>query len=382
MNVLMIGMDPSPAKKGNGGIGDLRERLEEYGKGLSTLFVISHSPRTRDYEITHFSNVTVIPTKSVNRFFFLLDGYRIGSRLIKNEKSDIITVQDPILAGIIGYALKKRFALPLIVQLHGDYIDNPYWIKKNKINRFLNSVGKFILKRADSVRVVSERVKKKVLKLGVSDERIYKIPVFINTENFTSKSTLTVREKFSNFNDIVLFVGRLSDEKNVNCLLQAADLVLEQFPDTLFLIVGDGPERKNLENFATELEIEKNVIFEGAIEHKKIPLYYNSCDMFVLPSKREGRSIAIVEALACGKPVISTNISGAEDVILNGENGFIVSIDDSQAMADRISSLVADPQRRDRMGKKGKAGVIETQDIKKNSYKLKEMYEKVVELSR
>jgi hypothetical protein len=137
----MIGTDSSPTKKGNGGIGDLRERLEEYGKDLSTLFVISYSPRSFEYATARFKNVTVIPTKSINRLLFIWDGYRIGSKLIKNEKIDIITVQDPLLAGIIGFLLKKRFGVPLVVQLHGDYIDNVYWIKKNKINPLLNIIG-------------------------------------------------------------------------------------------------------------------------------------------------------------------------------------------------------------------------------------------------
>jgi glycosyltransferase involved in cell wall biosynthesis len=176
-------------------------------------------------------------------------------------------------------------------------------------------------------------------------------------------------------------VGRLSDEKNVNCLLQAAKLVLEQFPKTLFLIVGDGPERKSLGTLAKELVIEKNFIFEGAVKHKKIPSYYQASDLVVLPSKHEGWGLTLIEAMASGRPPVTTDVGAARELVIDGETGFVVPINDSQALAKKISILINRPQLRDMMSKKGKDIVIETQDIKKNSYKLKEMYEKVLELS-
>jgi glycosyltransferase involved in cell wall biosynthesis len=380
MNVLYIGMDPSPTKKNGKVMGDLRERLVEYGKHLKNAYVITYSPKSTDFETTHFSNIEVIPTKSFNRLLFIFDGIRIGSRLIKEKKIDIISVQDPMLSGIIGYTLKKKFGIPLITQIHGDYLDSTQWLHKSKTRHILNIIVKFIIKRADGVRVVSDRLREKVENLGIPKKRIFRIPVFIDTKKIVIPGFDLKKAQFSEYEGIVLFVGRLAEEKNLGCLIRASRIVLKKFPKTLFLIVGDGPERMRLEELSRDLMIKENIIFDGLIEHKKLPNYYQMCDLFVLPSKHEGRGLVLIEAMAASKPVVTTDVGVAGELIINGETGFVVPVNDCDELAKKIITLLGNPELRKRMGSQGRAEVMETQDIKKNAHKLREMYEEVLEL--
>ena len=135
-----------------------------------------------------------------------------------------------------------------------------------------------------------------------------------------------------------------------------------------------------VEKMMESLKIKDNVIFEGHVED--IIQYYYSSDIFVLPSNYEGRARVLVEAMACGMPVITTDVSGASDVIIEGENGFIVPGNNSKALAQKIVYLLENPELRKEMGERGKRYVKENLDIKKNAYKYRELYEKTIGLAK
>ena len=174
----------------------------------------------------------------------------------------------------------------------------------------------------------------------------------------------------------MLFVGRLTKEKNIPNLLNAVPKVLGVFPNTLFIIVGKGDERPNLKKLTVDLGIEENVIFTGAVPD--VADYYYLSDLLVLPSNHEGRAIVLIEAMACGKPVISTDVGGTRDVIVDGKNGFIVPLGDSDAISQKIILLLSNPKKMISMGEIGQEFVIKTQDIKKNAYMLREIFDKTI----
>jgi glycosyltransferase involved in cell wall biosynthesis len=309
-----------------------------------------------------------------------LDAYRIVSKIFKKERIDLITTQDPYLTGLVGYMLKRKYGVPLIIQMHGEELDNKFWLQERRINLFFNILGKFLLKKADAVRVDSERIENYVRrKLKIPTQKIFRIPVFTFVEKFiryNQKRAFKLKKKYSTYSNIVLYVGRLSIEKNLENLLNAAPAVLKKYPKTLFLLVGQGKEEERLRKLARYLGIQKNVVFEGFV--KDVVPYYHMCDLFVLPSNYEGRAIVLVEALACSKPVISTDVSGARDVIFDGKTGYVVPLNDAHALAEKIIYLLNNPKRREQMGKRGQKYVMKTQDIKRSSHKLREMYTKVI----
>lgn len=383
MNVLAIAWDYTSAMdKDNEDhkiIGDSQARVIEYAKHLSKFLIVTYSPKNLALKTKNLGkNVTVHPTSSFSPLSFVYDGYRIASNIIKNEEIDIINSQDPFWCGFIGYLLKKRYGIPLLIQIYGTSLDNKFWLKERKINHFLSILGKFLIKRADGVRVDTTKVEDYVIhNLGVPSRRVFRVPVFIDIEKFIKHGIRDdIKQKYAQYENIVLFVGRLSREKNIPNLIKAAPMVLNAFPNTLFLIVGKGDERPNLEKLVMELGIEDNVIFAGAVPD--VADYYHLSDLLVLPSNHEGRAIVLIEAMACGKPVISTDVSGACDVIVDEKTGFIVPLDDSDAISQKILLLLSDSKKRVIMGEIGQEFVIKTQDIKKNAYMLREIFDKIL----
>ena len=128
----------------------------------------------------------------------------------------------------------------------------------------------------------------------------------------------------------IIFAGRLLPNKNVDMLIRAVKLVTRTKPDIRCLIVGNGPERKKLESLVAKLELENNVTFFNFLEdHSELYSLMKSSKMFVLPSIREGFSLVVIEANACGIPVITTNheLNAASDLIIEGSNGFLSDVD-------------------------------------------------------
>ncbi len=157
---------------------------------------------------------------------------------------------------------------------------------------------------------------------------------------------------------VVGTVSSLTPHKGHEYLIQAASLVLDTLPPVKFLIVGDGPLRKRLEEQAKELNIHSSVIFTG--KRKDIPEILSLLDVFVLPSHtREGLGIAIIEAMAAERPVVATDIGGIPEVVDDGETGVLVPPEDTEALSKAIITLLQDPPRAKTMGEKGRTRIKE-----------------------
>jgi glycosyltransferase involved in cell wall biosynthesis len=152
---------------------------------------------------------------------------------------------------------------------------------------------------------------------------------------------------------IVLTVARLDAQKGHRYLLEAA----AQLPGVSFVMAGAGPEEESLQRQAAEFGVADRVSFLG--HRDDVPVLLAGCDLFVLPSLFEGLPLAILEAMAAGKPVISSAVGGAPEVIVEGETGLLVPPADAATLAAGIRSLAADPNRRRRMGAAGRARVRE-----------------------
>ena len=174
------------------------------------------------------------------------------------------------------------------------------------------------------------------------DLSIHVIPNGVDLAHFTRAQPVS-----DNFLPRLLFVGRLISQKGVNYLLEALTLV--EVPYKL-IIVGDGSERKELESQVAALNIGEHVSFTGWQEHADIIQFYRQADVFVLPSQREGLPNVLLEAMACGLPIVATHVSGTEDLIEEGRNGFLVSPRDPEALAQKLQRLLLDAGLRREMG--------------------------------
>lgn len=156
---------------------------------------------------------------------------------------------------------------------------------------------------------------------------------------------------------VVGWFGRMTAVKRTDDLLTTLAGLRERGVDALLLLVGDGTDRAALEQRAHDLGIARSCLFLGYQED--VARWYAVCDAVVLTSANEGTPVTIIEALAAGRPVVSTNVGGVADVVDEGETGFLVRPGDTHALAERLSVLADDPARARLMGETGRARVLE-----------------------
>jgi glycosyltransferase involved in cell wall biosynthesis len=158
---------------------------------------------------------------------------------------------------------------------------------------------------------------------------------------------------------IVGHVSALRPAKRARDLIEAAAAVLRARPDAMFLIVGDGPCRGELVERCTELGVMENFRFVGEIAHGQVPRYVNLCDLLVLPSEREGLPLVTLEAQACGRAMLSSDIPGARETITDGETGMLFRTGDDGDLAAKILLLIDDRERREAIGRRARAAAEE-----------------------
>lgn len=382
MNVLMISMDQTLAMGTENVIGDSPHRHILYGKYVSNLFIVAFAGKKKNLKVKKLSdNVIVYSIRYKNPFSYLWDAYTICSKICKKNRIDLIVTQDPLLTGLIGYLTKRKYGIPILMHLHGDYLDSEYWLKESFINPFLNILGKWLLKKADGIRVVGSGIKAWLIKVGIPGNKIYIISTPVNLSKFGEFSTIEVkniRKKFSpDDGKIVLYVGRVSKEKNIANLLRAASIVLGKYPNTKFMICGEGEEKKKLKVISRNYGIENNVFFLGNVSHKDLPNYYHACDLFVLPSDYEGFGKVLLEAAMAEKPAVATNLSGPLDIIVNHKTGFLVPPRSPEQLAQKIIALIENPELGISLGTNAKKHVMKNFNPERNIQRIANLWKDV-----
>lgn len=177
---------------------------------------------------------------------------------------------------------------------------------------------------------------------------------------------------------IIGVVARLAPEKGHDVLLRAAKRVISKFPDVHFIIVGDGPERKTLENLTYELAIQSNVHFLGI--RRDIPKLITLFDICVLPSRPqvETFSNSILEYMAACKPVVATNVGSTAEQVIDGKTGFLVPPEDHEALADKIIKLLHNPDLIKKMGNAGRKLIEEKFTIQKMIERYEILFEDLI----
>jgi len=296
MKILMISTDFRILDKNS----QSRARIIDYGKILDEIHVILFSlGKNEDQKMSE--NVFVYPTNSANKLLRYFDGFSSLKRI--KSKIDWVIAQDPFENGVMGLFFSKKLKSKLQIQVHTDLF-NENFIRESIRNRIRVLIAKCLLKKADKIRVVSNKIKRDIIqKLGILEEKIFVLPLFIDVEKIRNSSINTnLKKKYPQFKKIILMASRLSKEKNISLALKSVN----GLNDVGLIIVGNGPVEDKLKK-----EAPQNVIFENWTND--LYSYYKTADLFLITSKYEGYGMTIVEAVASGIPVLSTNVGIAEE---------------------------------------------------------------------
>ena len=258
---------------------------------------------------------------------FILKGLVMPYNMRSFIKSNLTKDFDIIHAHLTGFhmgwlakSLKERLNKPLVITLHGSKSTYP----KEKIRRvFMNKV----LNSADKIIPVSNYLKNNVLKYGIDEKKIIVVGNGVNKKKFhsISKKKARVILELPIDKKIVLNIASLSKIKGQANLITAFLKLKQQLDRKIMLIViGEGELKQELRKMAGE-ELDKSILFVGRKSHEEIPLWLSASDLFVLPSFNESMPVSLLEALACGKPVVATKVGGIPEVINSEDYGFIVN---------------------------------------------------------
>ena len=349
--LLAIGTDASLVRPAERAFGDAHQRQLAYARILDEYRMVVRTLGGDRRPVRQAPNFVVHPSASRGRGLFPCDAFRLGGALHRRLGFDLVSTEDPLLCGLAGYALARRFGLPFSAQIAGDMLDNPYWLRERRINPALNVLGKWLVRRADSVRVVSERERAKLLRLGVRPERVRTIGWITDFARFEGVDGSELRERLLDGGRyLLLFMGRLVPQKDLPTLLRATARIVGERREVRLAIAGDGPRRASAERLAHRLGLGDRVTFLGTVPYPDVPRHYAASDLVLLPSRYEGNARVLAEAGAAGKPVVTTDVSGARDTVLEGETGHVAPVGRSDLLAERTLALLADPTRLREMG--------------------------------
>jgi glycosyltransferase involved in cell wall biosynthesis len=355
LRLLAIGTDTSLVKPPTTAFGDAHQRQGKYATILDQYRMIVRTLGGDRRAVRHADNFLIHPSASGNRGAFTHDAYLIGGALHRRLGFDLVSTEDPMLCGLAGYLLRARFGLPLSVQIAGDMIDNPYWLRERRMNPMLNRIGRWLVRSADSVRVVSERERAKLIRLGVAPEKVSNLGWIADFDRLDGLDPTEVQALRTDLLGqdgrlLLLFVGRLVLQKDIPTLIRAMATIAASRPDARLVVAGDGPERPLAERLVDQLGIRDVVRFLGIVPYPDLPRYYAAADLFLLPSRYEGNARVLTEAGAAGTPSVTTDVSGAEDTVIEGESGAIVPVERPDLFAERVLALLEDESRLKTMG--------------------------------
>lgn len=347
MHLLNLSLDSSILNKKSVSA----KRMVEYGDLVEKYLVIV--PSKEKTEIFLNNKTSVIGSGGKNKICQLFGIYKTAKKILQKEKFDCISAQDPFEVGLIGFVLSKQFKIGLNVQEHGDFFSEKYWRQESFLHLLRYYVGAYVIKKADSIRVVSCRIKKYLIEsFDIEPERIINVPVYTACEEYGNVKQVSSKENF-----VFLNMGRFVKQKNLPLLLSAFSQVLAKHPKTRLILIGRGPEEKNLKNICAELKIENAVEFLDWTENVKD--CYAEADAYVLPSNYEGWGRVIIEAAAAGLPIIMTNVGCAGEAVVNEESSLISSVNDLDGFAKNMIRIIEDNDLRLRLSESA------TQAIKK-----------------
>ena len=261
----------------------------------------------------------------------------------------------------LGLLLRRWLKLPFIVYANGNEI----------LDALQNSWHKprLALQHADRVIAISRFTAGLVQKAGVPSHRIEIVHPGCDIDRFRpmpAKIELRTKLLVDRCKDrVVLTVGNLVARKGHDVIIRSLPRLLKTVVDVTYLIIGDGPYRRELERLAVAMGVKDHVIFQGKVPDEDLPDIYAVSDVFVMPSREhleacdvEGFGIVFLEASACGKPVIGGRSGGIPDAIEEGVTGLLVDPLDSDDVADAMTRILLDRELSDRLGRQGRARAV------------------------
>jgi phosphatidylinositol alpha-1,6-mannosyltransferase len=290
-----------------------------------------------------------ILNKFMQPFIFLINAFRI----VKKEKIDKLMCGQLLAPGFVGYIIHKLLTKPYFVWTYGPEFQE---------NKLFFSLMKMILKNATKIITVSNFAKSQLIKQNILPSKIAVFYPGVNTVRFNPNLNAEKILKRHNLHNklVLLTASRLDTNKGIDKMIDLMPEIIRKYSNAVYVIVGIGREEHNLKKLAQKRSKE-NIIFVGEVSDEELPLYYASCDVFILltrevPSKGfiEGFGMVFLEANACGKSVIAGKAGGSPEAVEDKITGLVVDPLNEEEILSSIEKLLEDRNLREKLGSNGR----------------------------
>ncbi|MEG0496430.1 MAG: glycosyltransferase family 4 protein [Carnobacterium sp.] len=283
----------------------LKRELEQ--QGHSVIIFTTTDPKAQDNEVG-IIRLPSLPFFSFQDRRVAVKGLHRSVKIAKEQCLDIIHTQTEFSLGLTGKYIAYQLKIPCVHTYHTMYEDYLHYIAKGKILRpnHVKIASKLFCNKSTGIIAPSKKAAHQLLSYDVTS-KIVIIPTGIILNNFFKKATRNIRKEFS-INDevpLLLSLGRVAKEKSIDILINSMPEVLIKQPTTKLLIVGDGPEKQELECLVQELDLAKSIYFVGEVESSQVQAYYQAADLFVSASDPESQGLTYIESIVSGTNIVA-----------------------------------------------------------------------------
>jgi teichuronic acid biosynthesis glycosyltransferase TuaC len=287
-------------------------------------------------------------------------------------KIDLIHSHVALPDGVCAKMLKNKFNRPYIITIHGQDMDYTINKSNNLKNKVFNAIN-----NSERTIFVSEKLRSIACNYVKDQEKLMVVHNGINIEEL-SEDTEELNKQFEG-KRVLLSVSNLINTKGHDLTIKAFAYLRKEYKNLQLVIIGTGVEEHNLKKLSKNLGVSDDVIFTGQLSNSEVMKYLKKCEIFVLPSWREGFGVAYIEAMANNKCVVACKGEGISDVILDGINGILIEPRDLDSLIQNLEMLIKNEDLTKQIGKKAAQDIREKFTWKHNAEIMMGVYTEVIE---
>jgi glycosyltransferase involved in cell wall biosynthesis len=328
-------------------------------RGHKIVFIAARSPKNYNDNSYHNMKIYRFPSlllpKTEKKFYISLPAINQVKKIFIAEKINVLSIIIPTPAAVVAAKAAKALGIKIVYHSHTQpeniFLHLPKAVAGAQINRLFYKYLAWIYNKAGAIVFPSEFSQKLLAKL---DSNI-KTAVISNGVDIAKFKKTETEKFFVKFNlprqtKNILFVGRLHPEKSVDTLIKALPLILAREPNARLWIAGSGHLQTELEQLAQKLSVADKTVFFGRISDEDLVLIYNACDLFVLPSLAELEGMVVLEAMACGKPILIADAPDSASAYFVNQNGLLFKPKSPRDLAKQALKILTNDNLRREMG--------------------------------
>ncbi|MBP1760942.1 MAG: hypothetical protein H6Q64_484 [Firmicutes bacterium] len=286
-----------------------------------------------------------VPSPTNNDFTLAIPIYPGLGTLVKHLRLDIIHVHSPMIMGRVGLRYARKYNIPLVFTYHTRYDQYVHYVPvaQDLAKEVTIKYSRTFCNHCDHIITPSEDIRA-IIKENEVRKPVSVIPTGIPLQKFENGDSGWLKANFDipPENRILLFVGRLTKEKNIPFLIETFRIVKDTMPRTTLVLTAQGPLEDELKTLCRQLGLSsQDVVFTGAVPYDTLVNVYHSADLFVFSSLTETQGLVLTEAMACGLPVVAVRASGVQDMVDDGVDGILTNLDTGE-LASAVCRVLND----------------------------------------